>query len=339
MTNIELSTANIPLESTGSISKNTAEKQTLMIVDDYQSNLQAMHALFKSKYKVVLYDNAKDAINYATEDGVDLILLDVDMPIMNGYQACAELKSNSITAHIPIIFVTAANSPDDEEKGLLLGAADYVVKPVNLAILRARVKNHMELVSYRKKLEVLSFVDGLTGLSNRRQLDTMLLQHFASATRFDHSLAVIMIDIDDFKSYNDIYGHVKGDQCLKEVAKTIMSVSGREIDVVGRYGGEEFVVVLPDTGINGALMISDMLLNRMRQLNIAHTGNATHEIVTVSIGVAVFNPQDPVHSIKSVEDLLHNADDQLYKAKRMGKNCSSHSESVNAANDAKQVEK
>ncbi|ARD42901.1 diguanylate cyclase [Colwellia sp. PAMC 21821] len=307
-----------------SFANSDLEKQTLMIVDDYRSNLEALDALFSSQYTVVLQDNAKDAIKYATEQNVDLILLDVDMPVMNGYEACDVLKSNSITADIPIIFVTAAESADEEEKGLLLGAVDYVVKPVNLNILRARVLNHMELVYYRKKLEILSCIDGLTGASNRRQLDIMLQQNCASTTRSGHCLSLLMIDIDDFKLYNDTYGHTQGDQCLKDIAQSIMSVQRRETDVIGRYGGEEFAVVLPETDADGGLVVANEVLNRIRDLNIEHAGSSFHKIVTVSIGLVTFVAEQKNHQEINLEDFVNHADSQLYKAKDNGKNCVCH---------------
>lgn len=309
-----------------SIQNSELNKQTLMVVDDYQSNLQAMNALFEFQYHMVLQDNANDAINYATQHDVDLILLDVDMPVMDGYEACTAFKSNHMTSHIPIIFVTAADSSDDEAKGLLLGAVDYVVKPVNLTILRARVRNHMELIYYRKQLEILSCVDGLTGASNRRQLDTMLLQHYASTIRFGHCLTMLMIDIDDFKAYNDTYGHVKGDQCLKTIAHTIISVRRRETDIVGRYGGEEFAVILPDTDAAGGLVVANMVLKRIQQLKIEHAGSSSHKIVTVSIGLAVFEAKHQDHQDVTLEALVEQADQQLYKAKHSGKNCVSYNQ-------------
>lgn len=302
---------------------NELPKQTLMIVDDYQSNLDAMNALFSFMYKVVLKDNAKDAIDYAINEEVDLILLDVDMPHMSGYEACEVLKSNEVTAHIPIIFVTAADSPDEEEKGLLLKAVDYIVKPINLPILHVRVRNQMEVVRSLKKLEELSSIDGLTGVCNRRQLDTMMLQHYASTIRHGHCLALLMIDIDNFKQYNDNYGHVQGDECLKQVADAIKTVRRRETDLVGRYGGEEFAVVLPETDVEGALVVATKVLNQVRDLQIPHAANKPHQIVTVSIGVAVFEPINH-HQELSLDEFVNQADEQLYVAKRHGKNCVKH---------------
>lgn len=320
----ELSTVHSKWGPGTTVDNNELKQQTLMIVDDYQGNLDAMGALFEFHYKVVLKDNAKDAIAYAIQEDVDLILLDVDMPQMNGYEACAKLKSNEMTAHIPVIFVTAAASPDEEEKGLLLRAVDYVTKPINFSILNVRVRNQMELVHYRKRLEVLSCVDGLTGASNRRQLDTMLLQHYASTIRYGNCLALLMIDIDNFKAYNDTYGHVQGDECLKQVATAIMSVRRRETDIVGRYGGEEFAVVLPDTDTEGATIVATKLLNRIRDLKIKHKGNKPYDIITVSIGLAVFEAEHCDHQETSLEGFVDQADKQLYAAKHRGKNCLSH---------------
>lgn len=312
---------NLGLSRVQSILKSELKKQTLMIVDDYQSNLDAMEGLFKSQYNLVLKTNAQDAISYAMETEVDLILLDIDMPDMNGYEACTALKLDSLTAHIPIIFVTAAGDVEEEEKGLSLGAVDYVIKPVNLSILRARVKNHMELIYYRKQLEILSSIDGLTGVGNRRQLDIMLRQQFAAAHRYKQALTFLMIDIDDFKAYNDRYGHGKGDECLTKVAQTILSIMRRQTDVVARYGGEEFGVILQNTDLEGCLTVANQILNEVRNLNIEHEDSKKHKIVTVSIGVAVLEPAEELFEKVTLDDFLHQADKQLYNAKRQGKNC------------------
>jgi diguanylate cyclase (GGDEF)-like protein len=332
MTKLESSGIDFPANSGRTNGYNDLDKQTLMIVDDYQSNLDAMQSLFGFMYKVVLFDNAKDAINYAMNEEIDLILLDVDMPNMNGYQACEILKSNELTAHIPVIFVTAADSPDEEEKGLLLRAVDYIVKPINLPILHVRVRNQMELVRSRKKLEELSCVDGLTGASNRRQLDTMLLQYYASTIRHGHCLALLMIDIDNFKLYNDNNGHVQGDDCLQQVAQAVMSVRRRETDVVGRYGGEEFAVVLPETDIAGALLVANKVLNKVRDLKIKHSTNKPYEIVTVSIGLAIFEAKGCHEQEVSLEAFVNQADVQLYAAKHNGKNRVEHTLEESAFN-------
>lgn len=316
----EIEPTAISLAAGASVANSELRKQTLMVVDDYRSNLQAMNALFEFQYQVVLFDNAKEALAYAQTDVVDLILLDLDMPDMHGYDACEELKSSPLTAYIPVIFVTASDSSDDEARGLLLGAVDYITKPVNLTILRARVRNHMELVYYRKQLEILSSVDGLTGVANRRQLDTMLLQHFASTVRFGHCMTLMMIDIDDFKPYNDLYGHMQGDDCLKRVARAIQSVRRRETDFVGRYGGEEFAMVLPDTDLEGGLVMANKLLQVVRGLNIEHQGASATDSVTISIGLTVFEAKSEQAKQQTVEQLIECADKQLYAAKHKGKN-------------------
>jgi diguanylate cyclase (GGDEF)-like protein len=330
LADIDLSGAHLQYNNDPLYENSEVSKQTLLVVDDYRSNLDAMNALFSLQYRVILHDNAKDAISCATREYIDLILLDIDMPIVNGYDTCAALKKNPITAHIPIIFVTAAGSQAEEAKGLSLGAVDYVSKPVNLTILRARVKNHMKLACYRKKLEVLSCINGLTGASNRRQLDIMLHQHYASATRYGHALSLLRINIDDFKSFNDIYGHAKSAQCLKQVACTIMLMHHIGADIVGRYSGEEFAVILPNTDSAGALIIANKLLCKVRKLNIDHAGNKEHQIVTVSIGLATIKAQPNVRQETGLEGFVKKSGDNLYKAKFMGKNCVYHA----AINDA-----
>ncbi len=312
----------IPVSS-AFVAKSELRGQTLMVIDDYDSNLQAMNGLFESQYEVVLFDNAKNALEHLQQETVDLILLDLDMPDMHGYEACRVLKSNPLTAHIPVIFVTASDSTHDEAKGLLLGAVDYIAKPVNLTILRARVRNHMELVYYRKRLEVLSSVDGLTGVANRRQLDTILQQYFSSTIRFSQCMCLMMIDVDDFKPYNDLYGHMQGDECLKLVANTIDS-SCRETDFVGRYGGEEFVMILPDTDLEGGLIMANKVLQCVRRLNLEHKGATSSDRVTISIGLSVFAASNGEPTQHTAGSLIEMADKQLYKAKRDGKNRVKH---------------
>ena len=299
------------------VDESVLSSQTLMVIDDSKENLSLMKALFESDYQVVTFDDPAESITYAQQGAVDLVLLDVNMPSMHGYDACTQFKSNPLTSQIPIIFVTALSSTENEAKGLSLGAVDYVTKPVNLVILRARVRNHMESVYYRKQLEILSSVDGLTGLANRRSLDSMLQLHYNSTQRFGFNMTLMMIDIDDFKSYNDRYGHVQGDDCLKRIA-TCLKAQCRETDFVGRYGGEEFVMVLPDTDLEGGLTMANKLLKAVRKLT--KTKDEQSAKVTISIGLSVFNGRVNSEEQHTVNSLIELADEQLYKAKRSGKN-------------------
>lgn len=300
-----------------SIDEDALAAQTLMIIDDYEENLSLMKVVFESSYRVVIFDNATDSINYAQQCAVDLILLDINMPGMHGYDACEALKSNPLTSHIPIIFVTASKSSESEAKGLSLGAVDYITKPINLAIFKARVRNHMESVYYRKQLEILSSVDGLTGLANRRKLDRMLQLHYNSMRRFRYCMSLMVIDIDDFKAYNDRYGHIQGDDCIRRIAHCL-EAQCRETDFVGRYGGEEFIMVLPDTNQRGGLTMAKKLLRAVRKLNIPKQSPSFD--VTVSIGLAVLDGSNKVDDqYSTVESLIELADEQLYKAKRSGK--------------------
>lgn len=299
------------------INNDELSNQTLMVVDDHQENLSLMQSLFESDYQIVTYDNAIEAIDHAQHFQVDLILLDINMPSMHGYEACRQFKAHPETSFTPIIFVTAADNPESEATGLALGAVDYIIKPVNLAILKARVRNHMELVYYRKQLEFLSNVDGLTGLVNRRRLDSILLSHYNLTLRFAQRLTLMMIDIDNFKSYNDQYGHLQGDDCLRKVAQCLQAEC-RETDTIGRYGGEEFVIVLPDTDVEGALTVATKLLHAVRKLNIESADKES--CVTISIGLTVFDGSNDCGEQPTLQALIQLADEQLYEAKRKGKN-------------------
>ena len=298
------------------VDEETLTAQTLMIIDDHEENLSLMKVLFESSYQVVTFDNAIDAIDYVQKGAVDIILLDINMPDMHGYDACVVLKSNPLTSHVPIIFVTASKSSESEAKGLSLGAVDYITKPLNLAVLRARVRNHMESVYYRRQLEILSSVDGLTGLANRRKLDSMLQLHYSSTLRFCYCMTLMVIDIDDFKAYNDKYGHIQGDDCIRRIAHCL-EAQCRETDFVGRYGGEEFVMVLPDTDLEGGLTMANKLLRAVRKLDTPNISPPCD--VTVSIGLAILDGSENIDDQHTVESLIELADEHLYKAKRSGK--------------------
>lgn len=303
-------------------SSENSVKQTLLLVDDNKNCLKALTTLFEEHYRVLCSNNPDDAISMANINEVDLILLDVDMPKLNGYDVCKILKQNHSTYHIPIIFVTALDSLEEESKGLAVGAVDYISKPYHCDVILARVKNHMQLVRYRKALQALSHTDGLTGLPNRRQLENMLKREWHSAVRGGHSLAFLFIDIDNFKSYNDIYGHVAGDNCLKNVSKTLETTRRRRNDFLARYGGEEFVAILPNASKSGAKKIASAMLDQVRQMNIQHSGNSPYNVVTVSIGLSWYFPPktENNYSTHGYEELLMWADQLLYKAKRLGRN-------------------
>ncbi|MBF0494998.1 MAG: PleD family two-component system response regulator [Deltaproteobacteria bacterium] len=293
-----------------------ANKQKILIVDDTPQNIEVLAEVLGPDQEILFAVSGRDGLDIALSEAPDLILLDVMMPEMDGYEVCTRLKAEERTKDIPVIFITALNQEDDEAKGLEIGAIDYITKPISPPIVRARVKNHLELKRYRDFLENLSSLDGLTGVPNRRRFDECLDLEWRRALRSGGPFALIMMDIDFFKAFNDNYGHVLGDDCLKRVAAALATVARRPGDMVARYGGEEFVCLLPETNIEGAVQVADSLREKVISQGIPHRFSSVAGHVTMSFGVAVMIPS----LNKSPTDLIKLADERLYQAKQTGRN-------------------
>ncbi len=290
---------------------------TILVVDDAPENLQVLNAVLKDHYRVKVATSGERALALAAGgEQPDLILLDVMMPGMDGYEVCCRLKSDPRTRSIPVLFVSARDEEQDEAKGLALGAIDYIVKPIRPSIVQARVRNHLELKRSRDLLERLTTVDHLTGISNRRRYDEYLELEWRRAARDQTPIALIAIDIDHFKAYNDLYGHPRGDTCLVAVAQALAQSVSRTPDLIARCGGEEFACVLPGTDAIGASHLADEMLSRVLALEMEHARSATHDKVTVSIGVAAMipDPEEPPQTLVAL------ADAALYQAKAEGRN-------------------
>lgn len=292
------------------------DKQIILVVDDMPANIDILAGLLRDNYKVKAARNGQKALEIVRSGTPpDLILLDVIMPNMSGYEVCQNLKADPETESIPVIFVTSLNDEEDEEKGLKLGAVDYITKPFRTAIVMARIENHLKLKRYQDLLKRQSTMDGLTGLSNRRAFDETLGHEWRRATRLQSPLSLVLLDIDHFKQYNDHYGHLAGDECLRGVGRALASV-GRVIDFVGRYGGEEFVCILPHTDLEGAAKVAERIRRVVSELRVEHLHSSAAEHVTVSLGVATTVPDPGV----SPETLIERADKMLYRAKEQGRN-------------------
>ncbi|MEK6659341.1 MAG: diguanylate cyclase [Campylobacterota bacterium] len=290
---------------------------TILIVDDMAANIAILSDLLQSSYKIKIAKNGQRALDIARgKEKPDLILLDIEMPQMSGYEVCKKLKDSSDTKNIPVIFVTAKNDTTDEEYGLKLGAIDYIKKPFHPAIIKIRVRNHINLKLKSDKLEELSMCDSLTGIPNRRYFDETLEKKHKEISRDKKNLAIIMVDIDFFKLYNDNYGHWKGDECLAKVATTLRKTLKRPTDTVSRYGGEEFVILLKDIDKDGAKRVAESLVNAIAELKIPHEYSPVTNFVTISAGIAIKEENESI----SKEDLLKIADDELYRAKESGRN-------------------
>ncbi len=286
-------------------------KPTIMIVDDVAMNIQSLVSMLEADYQLKLATSGALCLSLLQDYELpDLILLDVVMPDMDGYQVCEAIKSNNKLRHIPIIFVTAKDDEGDEEKGLHLGAVDYITKPIHPAIALARIKTHITLKLQYDSLTELAEKDQLTGLYNRHYFYDISEKKIAFAKRHLIPLSILLIDIDFFKQVNDQYGHMIGDEVLVEVAK-IFSNNARQEDIVCRFGGEEFVILLDHCDLYAAQDKAECLRRKIEQLIPAGID------ISISIGVAQLNCDDPKEDITF---LIGEADEALYKAKKGGRN-------------------
>lgn len=292
------------------------ELPVVLVVDDTPANLSLLSNILKDLYNIKVANNGEKALELAFAAPPDLILLDVMMPEMDGYTVCRLLKENPATQDVPILFLTAKSQAEDEELGLSLGAMDYIHKPISPPIIRARVQNHLNLKLHTDQLKKLSYLDGLTGVANRRQFDKAVDSESRRASRHRQPLSVVMVDIDYFKQFNDNYGHGQGDECLRQVARAMQAVVNRPMDMLARYGGEEFVALLPETGLEGASKVAEALRSAVADLAFPHAYSPAADHVTISVGIAS-NEHD--NSI-SVGELIHEADQALYRAKSAGRN-------------------
>lgn len=289
----------------------------ILLVDDQPINIQVLHQAFAADHDVCMATSGAQALAVCISQQPDLILLDIEMPDMDGFEVCRRLKTDPSTRDIPVIFVTAHVDDATQVCGLELGAVDFISKPINLKIVRARVNIHLTLKYQADLLRRFAYIDGLTGVHNRRYFDERLMNEWGRAARNGTAISLLMLDVDFFKRYNDYYGHQTGDDCLRRVAAALASGLKRPADMLARYGGEEFVCLLPDTDLSGALQLAEQLGAEVAALQIAHADSAVGGYVTVSFGVCS-KPADV--SGGSVVELLRQADVQLYKAKQAGRN-------------------
>lgn len=290
-------------------------KPTLLLVDDHPINIQVLHHIFASDFQLLEATNGEQALAICKSTPPDLVLLDIVMPGMDGFEVCARLKADATTCNIPVIFVTAHTDAIQETHGLEVGAVDFISKPVNPAVVRARVNTHLTLKLQSDVMRKLVFLDGLTGVYNRRYFDQQLSIEIGRSARNQTALALIMLDVDFFKHYNDHYGHQTGDDCLRQIALCVKEGLRRPADLVARYGGEEFACILPETGFDDAMAIAIDLEQRVRGKNIPHADSDIAPVVTISLGVAGWE----AGTAAPVGALLAEADLQLYRAKHAGR--------------------
>lgn len=288
----------------------------LLVIDDATATVKVLSQEFRHDHEIFVATTGEAGLTIARRERPDLILLDIVMPGMDGYAVIRQLKEDPSTRHVPVVFMSEKGEEEDVLQGLKLGAIDYVTKPFNLPILRTRLKNHLELKDKTDQLERLAALDGLTGIPNRRAFDEKIDHEWRAAIRSGTSLGMIMIDIDYFKRYNETYGHMAGDECLRCIAQTLKRSLRRPKDMVARFGNEEFALLLPDTDLQGSVRVAETIRQAIADLVLPHEQSRIAEIITVSLGVAAVPPARDGES----RSLVQAADRNLYRAKEAGRN-------------------
>ena len=293
---------------------------TILIVDDQSATRVALTAeLDRAGHRVLEADSAEWALELFRRYRPDLVLLDVEMPGHDGYWTCREMRAAEPGGWTPIIFLSQFNQDEDVWKGIESGGDDYLVKPASAMILHAKLRAMQRLAQMRARLvqlEELSSVDAMTGLMNRRALDARLQQELDLARRDGKPLTLMLCDVDHFKRYNDAAGHVAGDACLRRIGQLLKETCRRPSDCAGRYGGEEFALVLPNTPRSGAMTYARALMRTVELAAIPHPDSPTGATITLSGGITTCLPDEST----SAEGLIIRADDALYNAKSTGRN-------------------
>ena len=289
----------------------------ILVVDDIPANVKLLEVRLLAEYfEVLTASNGADALEICETGKIDVVLLDIMMPGMDGFEVCRRIKDDPTTHDIPVIFISAKSEVEDETRGLEVGAIDFITKPISPPIVKARVRNHLLLKRQTDLLRSLSFLDGLTGIANRRRFDDTMAREWRRCARSHLPLSLIILDVDHFKAYNDQYGHQAGDECLRIVAEVLAERARRPSDLVARYGGEEFVCLLPETDGSGATRVAEGFRAAVAERRIPHAQSPVAPYVTISLGVATVIP-----SVESSPDrLAEMADQLLYRAKRSGRN-------------------
>ena len=302
----------------------------ILVIDDSKSIRMLVSEWVASLgHEVIHAETGLDGLNYVKEHDVDLIMMDIEMPGLDGFETTRAIRELKHDDWFPIIFLTTKTDDDSYAKGIKAGGDAYLAKPISPLRLQMQIIAMERIYNMRQKLQSVqndllianhalthtSMHDPLTGLANRRNFDVTLPREFESAKREKDPLSLIMCDIDYFKCYNDKYGHVAGDECLKKVANAIVSLSQRPTDLVCRYGGEEFAVILPRTELQGGLLVAEKIRAAVMAEQIPHQSSRVNGCVSLSLGLATYKGQ-----FKSTAELMEAADNALYRSKERGRN-------------------
>jgi diguanylate cyclase (GGDEF)-like protein len=304
-------------------SANPEAGTNILLVDDDPGAIQLMGRILADVGNLRFATNGRDALRLARDSAPDLILLDAEMPGMSGFELLKMLKAESALTDVPVIFITSHSEAGFEVSALDMGAADFITKPLRTSRVLARVRTQLRAKHMADELRRTATTDGLTGVANRRQFDLALESEWSRARRCSEPFSLLMVDVDHFKLYNDLYGHPQGDSCLCHVTHALLSVCKRPADLVARYGGEEFVILLPQTPRQGAQHIAQLVLDAVAANGIFHEKTQSTHFVTVSVGIGCFDDASAPWAAESsglcAGDLVDAADSALYSAKQAGR--------------------
>jgi len=292
------------------------KKYKILIVEDSRINQEVLLRILKHDHNLILAKTGTEALEVAKKEIPDLILLDIILPEMDGFEVLTRLKKNDSTHSIPVIIISGMAKPDDEVKGLSLGAVDYITKPFHDIVVKTRIDTQLRILKQMRMIEEIGFIDTLTNIPNRRQFDKFLVREWNRAIRENTSISIMMIDVDHFKMYNDTYGHQQGDVALQMVADATVTSFKRSVDIAARWGGEEFAVLLVNTTLVGTMKVAEDIRRNVEAISIPAADGTSFHNVTISIGVAHMVPKKDY----SMSDLIRQADEALYKAKDLGRN-------------------
>ncbi len=288
----------------------------ILIVEDGKVSQKVLVDTLQETYNVRVVSTGKEAIQMAKQFRPHLILLDIILPDTSGFDVLKDLKGTQSTQNIPIIVITGLDNDKDEEKALCLGAVDYVRKPFNKVLVNARVRIHIKIVEQLLTIEKLSFFDALTDLANRRKFDYHMEYEWQRALRKKTTIGLLLMDLDNFKNYNDTYGHRQGDTMLKAVAGILKKTLNRATDLPCRWGGEEFAVLIPETSLEKLSLIAENIRSTIEAMEVTRNDSDGITRITASISAVSAKP----YQGEQLEGFIESADRLLYQAKKEGRN-------------------